>query len=472
LGAIVNLYVDLDGTLVRTDTLVEGVLELLRLNPAYLLLLPFWLLGGRAAFKDRIAERVALDPESLPYNEPLIDHIREKREAYQRVVLATACHRRWADEIARHVGLFDGVLATTADDNLKGERKLQAIQADAKGEPTAYAGNDRSDLSVWAGVDAAIVVDAPSQVGDAVADDKVTERIVTQTDRLRAMLKAIRVHQWLKNLLIFLPIVAAHQLFDWAAVLPAVLAFFAFSFFASANYIVNDLLDLPSDRRHPTKRKRPFASGALPLQAGAGIVAVLVLGGVVLAAMLPGAFALSLIAYLALTLAYSLRLKRIMMLDVVVLAMLYTARIVAGSAATGIELSFWLLAFSLFIFLSLATVKRSTELATMLEAGRERASGRGYHAGDLPVVNQIGVASGLLSVLVLALYINSEGVAQMYAHPQLIWLLCPLVLYWIGRMWVLCNRGEIEDDPVVFAIKDSRTHWVVICALLVLLVAA
>lgn len=269
-----------------------------------------------------------------------------------------------------------------------------------------------------------------------------------------ALLRALRPHQWAKNALVFVPLVAAHRLADWPALLAAVLAFAAFSLCASAAYVVNDLLDLDADRAHPRKRHRPFASGALPVSVGRVLAPLLLAGGLVLGLRLPHAFLALLLAYVGLTLAYSLLLKRIAMADVVVLAGLYALRILAGGAAAGVAVSSWLLAFSMFLFFGLAMLKRYTELRPLAAAGGGRAGGRGYEAEDLPLVLAAGVASGYLAVLVLALYINSTASEALYRHHEALWLLLPVLLYWTSRAWLLAVRGRMHDDPVVFALTD------------------
>jgi 4-hydroxybenzoate polyprenyltransferase len=288
------------------------------------------------------------------------------------------------------------------------------------------------------------------------------ERVIDErSGRPRAWAKSLRLHQWLKNLLIFVPLLAAHQVSHLPAVMAAILAFFAFGLCASSVYLLNDLLDLEDDRHHPTKRQRPLASGAVPLVWGVALFPVLLLlGGAIAWSWLPREFGMVLVGYYLLTLAYSLHLKRRVMVDVMVLASLYTTRIVAGSAAIDARLSFWLLAFSMFIFLSLALVKRYAELHVLRERGLVRTRGRGYVADDLPLISSLGAAAGYLSVLVLALYIQDSNTASLYRHPQFIWLACPLLLYWVSRTWVIAHRGQMSDDPIVFAAKD-RNSWLV-----------
>jgi 4-hydroxybenzoate polyprenyltransferase len=278
--------------------------------------------------------------------------------------------------------------------------------------------------------------------------------------------KALRAHQWIKNLLVFLPVLAAHEIGNPAATLASLLAFVAFNACASSVYLLNDLLDLPADRRHRSKRNRPFAAGTLPLEQGVVLIPLLLVIALLVSLALPPTFVLVLLLYYLITTAYSFKLKRVMMLDVVILAGLYTIRVVAGSAATEIPLTYWLFAFSMFIFLSLALVKRYTELIALRDSGAgETAEGRGYEIGDLEILSSLGTASGYLAVLVLALYISSAEVQLLYHDPVWLWGACPILLYWISRMWIITHRGGMTDDPIVFAVKDRNS---LLCGLLVL----
>jgi len=453
------LYVDLDGTLIRTDLLYEAVMCLAKQAPWLCLLLPFWLLRGKAYMKQRIAERVMPVIELLPYNQVLLDYLKQERDKGRRIYLATASHKRYAEAVAEHLGLFDGVLSTEGTRNLSGRRKLAAILKREGEQGFVYAGNGRIDTAVWRHAAAAVVVDAPASVAREAARLTTIEKQIRTPGRPwpLAMIKAMRLHQWVKNVLIFVPALAAHRFSDGALLEQALLAFLAFSLCASSVYLLNDMLDLPADRRHPRKCKRPFASGDLHLKYGLAGVPLLLAGALALALLLPSKFLLVLAVYYALTLAYSFRLKSEPIVDIIMLALLYTIRIVAGSAATAIELSFWLLAFAVFIFLSLALVKRYSELHTMIQQKKTKASGRGYATDDIGVLLALGSASGLLSILVLALYLNSDTVAKLYAHPHVIWLINILLLYWISRIWLLTHRGQMHDDPVVFAVKDRTS---------------
>lgn len=449
----VPLCVDLDGTLLKSDLLYESVIVLLRRNPLYVFLLPMWLLRGKAVLKQAIAERVSIDPNGLPFDDRIIDLIKAAPNRHR--VLCTASDQRFADAIARHLGIFDLVLASNGVRNLAGSLKAEALVERFGERGFDYVGNDRIDLDIWRRARRAWVVNGSKSLADAAARHcKLETHLPAEAGQWRAWLKAVRMHQWLKNLLIFVPLLASHRFFEMGALMNAFLAFLAFGLCASGVYVLNDLLDLPSDRLHPRKRLRPFASGRLPLLRGMIAAPVLTLAGFAIALLCGPLFAAVLAVYYGTTLVYSLWLKRVVMLDVMVLAGLYTIRIIAGAAAIGAGLSFWLLAFSMFVFLSLAMLKRYTELATMLSSGRTIASGRGYGVDDLPLIQSLGAASGYLAVLVFALYINSPESIALYSRPQLLWFLCPVLLYWMSRAWVIAHRGRMDDDPVVFAVTD------------------
>jgi len=463
------LCVDLDGTLIRSDLLVESALGLLRRNPLYLLHFAGWLLRGKAHLKREIAHRTSIDVATLPYEPRVVDWLRNETGGRLRV-LCTASDHKFAEAVAAHVGGFDEVLASDGVRNLSGRNKADTLGERFGERGFDYAGNEARDLHVWKLARRAIVVNAPHGLAERAGRVSEVERVFERSAKpWRAWLRALRLHQWLKNLLVFLPLLTAHLMLAPAAVLHSTSAFFAFCLCSSGVYLLNDLLDLDADRQHPRKRLRPFAAGTLSLGAGLVVAPLLTLAAFALALAISKLFALALAAYYALTLAYSFALKRIAMLDTIVLAGLYTIRIIAGTLALRIGVSFWLLAFSMFLFLSLAMIKRYTELRGLLRNGDSRSAGRGYSVDDLPLVQSLGGASGYLAVLVLALYINSTASELLYRHPAVLWLLCPLLLYWISRAWLIAHRGDMHDDPVVFAVSDRTSRLVLALAIIIVI---
>lgn len=463
------LVVDLDGTLLRSDMLHESFWSAAGeglVSPAPLLAA---LRRGRAALKRHLAQAVTIDPALLPYDPEVVEYVRRWRDGGGRTALVTATDGALAASVAGHLGLFDEVHGSDGLRNLKGAEKAAFLADRYAGGGYAYMGDAEADLPVWRSALRAITVNASSGLrrrADALGCE--TEHLTTAPRALRPYMKALRPHQWSKNVLVFVPILAAHDL-DALTFLQGLMAFLAFSLVASSVYVVNDLLDLAADRAHPRKRLRPFASGSLPLAHGIWMAGGLLAGGALVAAGLGVDFLLVMLVYLAATTAYSLHLKRRIVVDICVLAGLYTLRIMAGAAATGIPISVWLLAFSIFFFLSLAAVKRQAELVDAAGRGALGASGRGYHVGDLPVVSQIAIAAGFVSVLVMALYLNSPDVLELYASPEWLWGICLILLYWTGRVTMMAHRGEMHDDPIVFAFRDRVSR---VCGVLVLFFAA
>jgi 4-hydroxybenzoate polyprenyltransferase len=470
----VPLCVDLDGTLVRTDMLWESVAQLLKRRPFDLVLLPFWLLRGRAHLKRQIAARTDVDPRHLPYHHEFIDFLRAERGRGRVLVLATASDDGPAQRIAKHVGLFGEVVASNGATNLRGSNKGRLLSERFGKRGFDYAGNSSVDFAVWSEARQAIVVNAGEGVTRQAGRLTEVSRVFNpRGGGLRAALREMRPHQWVKNLIIFVPLITSHRFVESALVVRALLAFAAFSLCASGVYVLNDVLDLESDRQHETKKLRPLASGDLPLSAGLGLIPALFGLGAVTAAFLPWDFSVVLALYVVLTTSYSWKLKRVVLLDVFVLAGLYTIRLIAGHAATKIEYSFWLLAFSMFFFLSLALLKRFTELAALRQSNKRGPAGRGYVASDLELVAMLGIGSGFLAVLVMALYVKSPelDVQQLYRYPLLLLMMCPLLLFWVSRAWLIAHRGQMHDDPVVFALKDKVSYLIGALAVLVLWLA-
>lgn len=466
------LCIDMDGTLIFTDLLYEGLCALMKHSFFSLFLLPFWLIGGKANMKEQIAKRVQIDPALLPYNEALIGYLRSSKANGRVLVLATASPRLYADLVANYLGLFDRVLATEKGFNLSASNKAKRL-CELYGEKQFdYVGNSLDDLKVWEKAESAILVDtSPKVTAKAAMLVPVAATFERKKPSLWDYTKAVRLHQWLKNILIFVPLFAAHRANEIGLFKEALLAFFAFGMCASSVYLLNDLLDLPSDRLHLSKRMRPFASGMISILHGMLLIPVLLLIAGLISLNLTSYFAVSLGSYYLTTFAYSIWLKNKVMIDVITLAILYTFRIIAGAAATNIIPSFWLLSFSMFLFLSLAMIKRYSELLDVLKQNKIKPAGRGYNVDDLSVIISLGTASGYLSVLVLALYINSPDVRHLYSNYHLLWLVLPLFLFWISQIWMKTHRGEMHDDPVVFAARDRSSLIIAVLIGVILIMA-
>ena len=465
------LVVDLDGTLTTSDTLMESVIRVVKRKPANLLRLPFWLAGGRAAFKAEVAEHADFRAETIPYRKSLIDYLTRERESGRKIVLATAAHCSIAERVSTHLGLFDRVIATSGDTNLEGEAKLACIREQI-GDDFVYAGDSKVDLPIWAGARGAILAGVSC---DVAADVRSHVPIEHEFTNVRATFstwcKALRVHQWLKNLLLFVPLLTAFAFLDVDKVSVLALAFLSMSLGASATYIGNDLWDLDSDRRHPRKCNRPFASAVLSISQGIACAAVLLTLAFALALAVSAEFTGMFALYLILTTAYSWRLKSIVLLDVVVLSLLYTYRIVAGAVAAEIMVSRWLLAFSVFAFLSLALVKRCSELVFLRQSEKSATAGRDYRVGDLEVLWPFGIGASLAAVVVFGLFINAPETVARYTVPHLLWFVQIGLIYLFGRLWIATVRGVMHDDPIVH-ILENRGSFSMLCIMVAIVLAA
>jgi len=424
------------------------------------------LFRGKAGFKQAVSHHVELNPAALAYHPEVLGYLQRQKQQGRALWLVTAANRSVADAVAAHHGdLFDGVLASDADHNLSGANKAAALVEHFGDKAFVYAANAEIDLAVWRHAAAAVVVDANNNLLNRAGQVTQIEQSITisgQRGLFRRIARAIRLHQWLKNLLLFVPLLLSHSWGRFDLGFTVLLAFIAFCCTASAIYVINDFVDLEADRQHPQKRQRPFAAGSLPLYWGVILVPLLLMLAFGLAFYISGIFALILLSYIILTLAYSYILKPIALLDVLALTSLYTLRIIAGALAVNLSLSYWLLAFSMFIFLSLALSKRYSELHNLKQLGSGKRWARGYHVEDLPIIILFGISSGYLAVLVTVLYINDLQASNLYSHPVWLWPVSMTVLYWISRIWLLAHRGELHEDPVLFAIHDRVSYVVVV----------
>jgi len=464
------LCVDLDGTLLATDLLWESLLKLLKNQPWVLFLLPFWLMKGKAFLKHKIFHRVDLEPETLPYRSEVIDLLNKEHLAGREIILTTGSNQRAAIKIGKYLGVFSNVLASNKRTNLVGKQKLTAINEATQGKEFDYIGNADTDLPIWQRAHEALLVCSSPHLIQKVRDRHSNVRILShQKNVLGSLWKTIRGYQWVKNILVFVPLVVSHKFSDVSLIAPAIWAFLSLSFCASSGYVVNDLNDLDSDRRHLTKKFRPLASGVYPIGlAGVLIACLLGLSAIICAVFLPTAFGIGLGIYFISSVVYSLYLKTLVVVDFLTLALLHTFRVILGGLAVGIMVSPWLLGFSLFFFLSLALVKRFAEFAMREDDSTELLNGRGYNDDDMKFFQVLGPLSGFISVLVLALYLNSQNVVILYAHPERLWGVCVFLLYWISRVWFLTFRKSISDDPIVFAFKDPVSYGIGFATVLVI----
>lgn len=470
-AADIPLVVDLDGTLIKVDSLQEALVQLSAKQPLQALRALFMLKQGRAPFKAAVADHMLPDVATVPLDEKVLEAIKRARSEGRKVYLATAADKRFAKVIADSIGEFDGIFASDKGINLKGKAKAECLVAAFGAHGFDYIGNDKADLPIWRAARNVLIAGASLNLVDRLNRELLAPIVLRARESAAvAYLRAVRPHQWLKNVLLFLPALAHHD-FSANVIIPVLIAFLSFSLGASSIYLINDMVDLPHDRAHPEKRHRPLAAGVVPVSHAAILFIILAGLSISLASLLPWIFMLALAGYFCLAMLYSFYLKRKLMIDVVALAALYGIRVAAGSAVTGIILSQWLVGFCLFIFLSLALMKRTTEIILLPKASEDNIMGRGYRRADLPILNAITVASGLVGVLVLALYINSPDVKELYQRPDLLWGICIVLVYWLGRAFFLTGRGEMRQDPVIFAATDRNSLLAGILVMAIFIVA-
>jgi 4-hydroxybenzoate polyprenyltransferase len=465
------LAVDLDGSLIKTDLLYESVIRLIFTKPWLVILLPFWLLSGKTHLKQCLDKAITLETEHLPWNNELIHYLEEEKKSGRTIILCTGSWQSLADKVAAKFTFFTDAHGSNQNVNLTGTSKANFLVERYGEKNFSYVGNESLDLKIWQHAKSAVVISKSPALAEKTSAVCTIEKTLAGSSGLsfRSILKQIRIHQWVKNALIFVPLVTSHQLSDTNLLISAMIAFVAYGLCASATYIINDLSDLTSDRKNDKKKYRPLAAGEISIPQGIILSAILLTTSLVIAAQLNGWFLYSLLTYIAVTLSYSFKIKHLQSLDITVLAGLYTLRIISGALAVDVLPSFWLLAFSMFIFLCLALIKRLSEVINNQEkySKETKLSGRGYYIGDLQVLMSLATASGMLSILVFAMYINSPETISLYAEPYILWLLCPLFAYWIIRVIIMASRGEVDEDPILFAIKDSRS-W--ITGILILLI--
>lgn len=473
-NSLLPLVVDLDGTLIRSDVLFESANAFVSRHPLQFPKMISWLSQGKSVLKAELAQRVELNPAALPYNDVVVKFLTEERSRGREIILATASNQKFANEIAAYLGIFDKVLGSNESLNLKGQKKSELLVSLFGEKGFDYIGDSRADLSVWQH-SAHVLMVSPSGMILNDASRFSTPEIIDNSQRqtFSALVRSLRLHQWVKNLLIFIPLIATHRFLIAGDDLLVVVGFISFCLVASAIYLINDLSDISHDRLHKTKVNRPLASGALAIPIAWISWPILLFAGFALSVLiLPPTFSLILAGYLFLTTAYSLGLKRIAILDVVVLAALYTLRIIAGAFAISAPPSFWILTFSLFFFLSLALMKRFSELYELrIAQNNSSIGGRGYSHQDIDLVFGLGLGSGLISVLVFMFYVHDPAIENLYSAPILLWLTGPLLLIWISRAWLIAHRGQMHEDPIVFALRDVPSYLIATCLMLVFIAA-
>lgn len=465
------LVVDLDGTLIHTDLLFEALLLLFKKNPLFIFVCFFWIFRGRAYLKSKVFSKIQIPYELLPFNHQLLEFLHSEHSKGRKLVLATASPTFAAKEIQKIHSIFNEVYGTENELNLKGNNKRQLLNQIYGERNYDYIGNSESDLKIFASAYSSYLVNPTNALEKKARKISDLQNVWKTKKTLWGILKSLRVYQWVKNLLVFVPLITSHTFNSLEQFSDALVGFIAFSLIASAGYIINDLFDLNADRGHPRKCKRPFASGEVSIPVAFIIFVVLLLLGFYAAITIGHHFYTILVVYLTTSVSYSFYLKKIALYDVFILALLYSVRIFAGAVAINVELSFWLIAFSTFIFLSLAFIKRYSELIQISNEQNLSKRGRQYFKGDLTLLQTMGVASGFLSVVVFSLYINSSEVVKLYSQPKLLWAISLVFLFWTSRIWLLTIRGEVDEDPIVFAIKDKTSYFTFLFISIIILIS-
>ena len=470
------LFVDLDGTLIKSDLLFECLVPIIKNYFYAIFLAPFWLLKGKAYLKDKFSDLVSINPEILPYNNNVLEYIRKEKENGSKIILATASNIKLAKSISDYLGIFDDVIASSKEENLKGKNKLNKIKSYIENnninKEFSYIGDSEADVKIFNETNIPIVVGNKNVFNKIKSKNDKTSFVDGENDfSLKKFFKMIRTYQWVKNFLIFLPLILAHKFLDVNLLLKALVAFFSFSFLASSVYIINDIMDVESDRIHPSKKNRPIASGAVKISSALKVAFILMPLSFIISIFLGKEFLFVLLTYFITTSCYSFYLKKIMLVDILILSLLYTVRIFAGGVALNIYLSPWLFMFSMFFFFSLACAKRYSELYAVRNNLQDEIKGRGYQAQDLEQIQIFGSSSGYIAILIFALYIQSDISMKLYKTPSFFWALCPIMLYWISRVWLLSHRGQMTQDPIIFALKDKVSYVVLILSIIIFGVA-
>jgi 4-hydroxybenzoate polyprenyltransferase len=459
----VPLYVDLDGTLLRGDSLHEGLARIVGQPSAWLPCLAALFTGGKAAFKKAVSLRAHLDPRVLPYRVELVRWINQEKASGRKVYLATGADSSIAQNVSDYLKL-DGFLASDGNVNLTGPEKLKAIRDHSNSQPFAYAGNDYVDLPIWDAADHVILTQNGTHYASRYMSKNIDASFPDRVNRPASFLRLLRPHQWAKNILVFLPALAAHKLGDPAVLKACLQLFAAFSLCASGVYVANDILDIASDRQHPHKRNRPLASGAVTLPPALGLALLLPIGALALGSSLGKEAFMMVGAYWAASTFYSFRGKKLPVFDVFMLAGLYAFRAFAGGLTVPAGISSWMVAFLLFIFLSLACAKRYSELLGLASDHQGNVIGRGYRREDAILIAIFGISAAFASTLVVCLYAGSPSIVTLYPHPNYLLGVGPLVLFGLSRFWLLAWRGELHSDPVLHALRDPIAYGLLLAA--------
>ncbi len=464
----IPLCVDLDGTLIKSDMMFESMAILIKSNPIYLLMIPIWFIKGKLYLKEQLFNRVQIDIDTMPLNDEIVNFLINEKKSGRTILLVTASLQYYADKYKEKFNFLDEAIGSKDGINLSAKYKAEYLKGRFGDKNYDYIGDSHKDLVVWSFAQNALIVsDNTILINKAKEITNIAETWGrTNTPKYKIIFKQLRIYQWVKNLLIFLPALLAHSL-EFNIYFQLLLSFLSFSFVASSIYIFNDLMDLNSDRKHKIKKNRPLAAGNFRISDAFVYTILLMTIGIMIGVFINISFIIVLLIYLITTYLYSIYLKRIYIVDIITLALLYTMRIIAGSATSGFIISEWLAAFALFFFFSMGALKRFTELKN---SKNEKLSGRAYIADDMNIVQIMGICSSMISVLVMVLYINSNTISQLYSNPKILYLIIPILLHWNMRVWVLADRSMMNEDPIVFSIKDKYSYLSILLIGIIMLI--
>ena len=465
------LFVDLDKTLIKSDFLLESFVRYFSQNIfAPILCFGVLITKGKVGLKKFLSNKSQISIENLPYDQQVLDAIYQWKEncPQEKVILISATDQNIIEQIACHLKCFDAWYGTE-NENLKSEIKLKKIK-DLTGDASfSYIGDSFADLVIWERAKKCYLVNPTKSLVKSVTkiNDSIEIIVSKKSNLFSEIIKTIRVHQWVKNLLIFIPTILSLQPFvDLLGDL--VSGFFAFSFIASAFYILNDLFDIENDRVHHSKKNRAFASGSLSINQGFFIFILLIAVAILISISLPQAFQLLLLLYAVATFTYSKYLKKLVIFDILTLSALYLLRVITGGALVELTISNWLLTFSVFFFLFLASVKRWVELDKL---NAEVVTGRGYQISDKSFIANLSYFSGLISILVICLYIESQQALTLYNQSKILWLTPIILLYWVLETLFKVERGQIDEDPVKYALKSKTSYMALIGFIIIFLLS-
>jgi len=447
------ICVDLDGTLMRTDSFVEMLISFVRSNPFRLIKVAYFLISrGKGYTKSKLAENTGVSEKLLPFHSEFLKFLIDQKKQNRRLILTTGSSEIFAKKVSDHLGIFDQVIASTSKINMIGKKKLKAVHSLLGGKPFAYAGNSHQDIPLWLAAEEQFFVNTPARIKRKVLKKKnrLKQEFKSVPFSLSNFFKAIRIHQWTKNLLIFVPLITAHS-FDLDSFKICFLSFLAFGLCASSSYIFNDILDIQFDRLSKSKSARPFANGEFSIKFGVLLIILLFVGAIAFSTLVSINLGYLLLIYFLSSVLYSVYFKPFAIVDLIFLASFFTFRVFVGIVVLEVSFSIWLINFCFLTFFGLAACKRYTEIS---RNGKSKLPGRNYEFSDQTFLMNLGLASCFTALVIFLLFIDHLNLTDTYSNPQFLWGIFPILLFWFSRIWWLNVKDKLDEDPLIFAIRD------------------